>query len=362
MLAIGLLGFLLAACQSSAGPGLLPLGGDVFRPPAQRVQASLNHEVYLATPRRLSRLRPTAKGLEALQVRDFPEESPIALAVSPQAVCLWRDWERFYWDRQLNPMAKRFVDLNQPYLQGQMCALPAGFLYDEDRLLRVSSAQGEVRGELELPGYVEQMWVQDGLAYILDPERLRKSLLRVDVSQPDQPVVLEQVEFSRGPELKGSQWLDLDNKRWYVLQGEQMLVFDSDHLGQGPIGRVPGLPPLTALPDDGRFRLWKHTPTPPLWALGRDRELVLARLELTRKGLRVAERLPLQGFRFPLMSAPFVERAGSRLYASDGGGLWIVDLAGPKARLLASQPFRYGLTLATAPSWLPPSSSNSLNR
>ena len=345
---------LLSGCQHAAPP-------QPRQPLAEtgRVTPSLDHEVYLATENSLRHYRAVKEGLQLVHSVPLPVEAPVALAVNQSGLVYWRDWEMMAFSRDLGMRRNGPVNFDRPYLQGFLCAYPKGFLTDQGSTLQVLGSDLKPRGRCALPGFVEHMVVQSEVAYILDPEGVTQFLLKLNVSDPDQPRIVEQVTLASGTTGKGSHWLDFVKRRWYVLLDGQLLVFDCDKIGQGPMERLPGIAPYQPGSSGAGFRIWKHTSNGPLWALGYDSQgLCVVSLQLTSGGLQVDSRLPLRGSEYPLQSAPFLERAGSRLYVSDGGALWVIDVAGPQPALVQTLSFRYGLTLATIEGSLAAESKN----
>lgn len=341
----------------------LGLGGCVQRTPNSptptRLPLDLDHEVFVATENSLARFQAVPSGLVNLKTLALPVESPVAMAVNPDGLLYWRDWEMFSYTRDLRPRAYRFVNLEHPYRQGFLSATTRGFVANPDQDIQMLGPRLGYRGKLKAPGFVESLLVHEDTGYVLDPaEGQELFLLKVDLSDLDRPRLIEQVQFARAPSRistslgqvslgKGSHWLDLNLKRWYVLYQGQVLVFPTQDLARGPSERLPGLPSWSGGKPRPGFRLWVHSSIAPIWGLGWEgSHLQAVSLEMTRQGLVPSARLELIPSEYPLQSAPFIQRVGSRVYASDGGVLWVIDVAGGQPVLRETRPYRHGLTLA----------------
>lgn len=320
---------LVAGCQRAPG-------GTV--PPPPPLPADLGHRVYLASEQSLQLLRPGLAGLEIEKSVPLHTEAPVDMAVSRHGLVLWRDWEMLAYELDLKFRGRRFVDLKRPYLQGCLRTFSHGFVADYGTTLQLLDERLRPLGSYPLPGFVEEMEVVDDRAYIFDPAATGQFLLQLELSRPASPRLIQQARIGEGAR-KGYHWLDLGARQWFVHTPSEVLLFDTQNLAVAP-RRLPALPP---------FRLWRTTADPPLWVLADDPELTLLSLHLTPSGWSVGHRLALQGSRHPLGAAPFLKRAGSRLYASDGGALWVVDLAAPRPLILQTLEYRHGLTLAILP-------------
>lgn len=334
----------LSACNP---PSRLP---TALEQPYQRPSLDLAHDVYIATDRDLTFYQASEQGLAQVRTVPLKQDATVGLGVSQKGVFLWRDGDWFGYSLALDLIGHRDSGERYTYSEFQVASSPSAIMVDLDRKVATTGPDLEVRGTAAIPGIADDIILDSETAYILDPTMNEHYLVKVDLRVPDALKVLEQVKFYEGPESKGTQWIDPSSSGWMVLMSDQLLVFDRTDLAKPPTS-IPCRQQfdMQRLDGGGPFRVWKTVGQSPLWALGHDTALAVARLEVTAQGLATAERLELTPSPTPLMSPPFIKRAGSRLYASDGGALWVIDISGPSPVLVQTLSFRYGLHLATIP-------------
>ncbi len=334
---------LLPGCQPTPAPAPPPTS---YQAPA----ADLNHDVYIATDRDLTLYRAVDSGLLKVRTVTQPQDATVDLGVSHHGALLWRDGDWFGYSPDLDLITQRSLGQRFTYAEYQLSSSPTAILADLDRKMATVGPDLKVSPPVSIPGVADDIIIHDETAYILDPTMNSHYLVRIDLSEPKTPRLIDQVKFYEGPLSKGTHWLDLQASQWLVLMKEELLVFELANLSSAPL-RIPCRQQfdMKRLDGGGPFRLWKAIDQSPLWALGHDSGLAVARLEKTSQGLAVAQRLDLTPSSYPLMSPPFIEQAGSRLYASDGGDLWIIDITGARPSLVDVMHFRYGLHLVTIP-------------
>lgn len=318
-------------------------------PPYQAANAAWDHELYVASDRVLIRYRAVANGLQPIRTIFRAQDATVGLAAFRDGVFWWRDgtWNSF--TRELESRREIHLGYDFTYSEYSIAATSWGVVADLGRQIASVDSALKIGPPVPIPGIADSILVDSDIAYILDPVQRQHVLIKMDVSQPSRLRTIAQKTFYEGPQSKGMQWLDTRQNRWYVLMKDELLVFDSHQLVE--LGRIPCRQQfdMKRLTGGGAFRLWASNGRTPLWALGHDEEMALARLEVTAQGLEVRERLAIPPSDYPLMSPPVVLQAGSRLYVSDGGDLHVIDVAGPPRRLQTIK-FRYGLHLAAVES------------
>lgn len=320
-------------------------------PPTQArgQKPDLNHDVYIATGTSLARYRAVPEGLEEVKRIGLLEDYVVGLGAFPDGVFLWLDGDWFGYSPDLELRNHRPLGHSYTYSEAEVGSCAGGALADLAGEVTLVDKELAILGKAKLPGYVDDMIVVDDLVYILDPTLNSHYLVKLDVSKPE-PRVVEQVKFYQGPLSKGEHWLDLSSGRWFVLMQHELQVYSAHRLSEEPLARIPcqQMFDLRRLQGDSksRFRVWRTTDLAPMWALGHDTEMAVAQLKVTPLGLQTVQRLALKPSDYPLMTAPFIERAGSRLYVSDGGDLSVIDISGSRPKLIQTMPFRYGLNIA----------------
>lgn len=118
---------------------------------------------------------------------------------------------------------------------------------------------------------VHDILVHDGIAYLVDNAINPKYLLRVDVSDPEQPEHVGTHEVTGVGQTLGSQWLDPANRRWYVLQEESHMGGTSQNvLIRGMDGAAQGSDTIytyrRANNSTSGMKITSTTRYPPIWA------------------------------------------------------------------------------------------------
>jgi hypothetical protein len=321
-----------------------------YQPPAP----DLEHDVYIVTDRDLTLYRAVPSGLAQVRTVTLQQDATVGLGASQEGLLLWRDGDWFGYSPDLEPIKHLPLGESLTYAEYHVASSSRAIIPDLGGQVGLVGPDLKVGPTLQLPGFADDIIIDDNIAYILDPTMNKHYLVKVGLGDAEAatqafrgaPKLLDQVPFYEGPQSKGTHWLDAQATQWLVLMVDQLLIFDAANL-QKPPASIPCRQQfdMNRLDGGGPFRVWKAINQSPLWALGHDSGLAVARLEVTPGGLATVQRLPLTPSKTPLMSPPFIERAGSRLYASDGGNLWIIDISGPEPRLVETLPFRYGLHL-----------------